>query len=276
MVLERLAGGLSRWLLVPALCAALAGCRTTTLVDSSAVTALQVPNRAGELVVRTPEGHPLHIGKGSRLSFLLRDGSWTNPIEGRDLCVSEQAVARCAGEDGPGLVLRWADVTGVEVDNFDGLKTFGAVVLVTALVAVVVVVVVLGVRGGGLGGGGGGGGGGGHLGGGGGGGHFGGGGGGGGHLGAGGAVGGHFAGGSGHGLGWGHAATGSPARFARFDHVRTSWAERSQDGFDDDREHARVIPVYPEQTMPPAPVLRLFKRSNRQSGRPGVSAKTAG
>ena len=172
MVLERLAGGLSRWLLVPALCAALAGCRTTTLVDSSAVTALQVPNRAGELVVRTPEGHPLHIGKGSRLSFLLRDGSWTDPIEGRDLCVSEQAVARCAGEDGPGLVLRWADVTGVEVDNFDGLKTFGAVVLVTALVAVVVVVVVLGVRGGGLGGGGGGGGGGGHLGGGGGGGHF--------------------------------------------------------------------------------------------------------
>src|SRR5580658_345531 len=125
MVLERVAGGLSRWFLAPVLCALLAGCRTTTLINGSATTALQVPGRAGELVIKTPEGHHLHIGKGSRLSFLLSDGSWTDPIEGRDLCVSEEAVARCGGDDGPGLVLRWADVTGVEVDNFDGLKTFG-------------------------------------------------------------------------------------------------------------------------------------------------------
>jgi hypothetical protein len=263
MVLQRLAGGLSRWLLVPALCATLAGCRTTMLVDSSAATALKVPNRAGELVIKTPEGHPLHIGKSSRLSFLLRDGSWTDPIEGRDLCVSEWALARCPGNDGPGLVLRWADVTGVEVDNFDGLKTFGAVVLVTALVAVVVVVVVLGARGGGFGGGGGGGGG--HLGGGGGGGggggHLGGGGGGGGgHLG-GGAGGGHFAGGGGHGLGWGHGASGSPARV---DHVRVN-VDGSQDQVDYDYERARVIPVYPwEETMPSVPVLPLFKRPVRR------------
>src|SRR5450755_4282458 len=101
MAVQRLAGGLSRWLLVPALCAALAGCRTTTLLDSSAATALRVPERTGELVVETAGGHGLHIGKGSRLSFLLRDGSWTEPVEGRDLCVSEELVGRCQTTDEP-------------------------------------------------------------------------------------------------------------------------------------------------------------------------------
>jgi hypothetical protein len=252
MALQRLAGGLARWLLVPTLCAALAGCRTTALIDSSAATALRVPERAGELVVKTAEGHGVHIGKGSRLSFLLHDGSWTEPVEGRDLCVSEEVVGRCQTTDEPAVMLRWADVAGVEVDNFDGLKTFGAVVLVTALVAVVVVVVVLAVNGGGGGGG--------HLGGGGGGGHLGGGGGG--HLGG---------GGGGHGIpggvhasgGWGHARMGSPARAGR---PRENMLGDAWETDDDDRKHARGVALPPEEMSPAAPVLPLFKRTLGRHG----------
>lgn len=252
MIFQRLRGGLSRWLLAPALCVLLAGCRTTTFVDGSAATALQVPGRAGELVIKTAEGHRVHIGKGSRLSFLLQDGSWTAPTEGRDLCVSEQAVARCPEDGPPGPLTRWADVEGVEVDNFDGAKTFGAVVLVTALVAVVVVVVVLAGNGGGGGL---------HLGG-----------GGGGHLrGGGGSGGGHVAGGSGSGhatpgslhASSGHVEGGPPVRVGRprEDLWRYGW-----DGAEDDRERTRIVPIPPQEAAPPVPVLPLFRRPAGQHG----------
>jgi hypothetical protein len=233
-------GRLSRWFLVPALCVAVAGCRTTTLLDGSATTALRVPGRAGELVVRTPEGHRLHIGENSRLRFLLHDGSLTEQVDGREVCVNEDVVARCAGDGAQGLALRWADVEGVEVDNFDGLKTFGAVVLVTALVAVVVVVVILGAKGGGGGGGGGA--------------HLGGGGGGGGHL---------AAGGGGHGYGsWAPAASESPTRV---DHLNTDLLVHASDGADD-RRPAQVAPLPLEQAAPPLPILPLFRRPVRQRG----------
>jgi hypothetical protein len=238
-------GRFSRWFLVPALCVAVAGCRTTTLLDGSATTALRVPGRAGKLVVRTPEGHRLHIGENSRLRFLLHDGSWTEQVDGRDVCVNEEVVARCAGDGVEGLALPWADVEGVEVDNFDGLKTFGAVVLVTALVAVVVVVVILGAKGGGGGGGGGG--------------HLGGGGGGGGHLAAGG--GGHGFSGGGHGYGsWAHAASES---LMRADHLNGDLLVHASDG-DDDRRPAQVAPLPLEQAAPPLRILPLFRRPLRQ------------
>jgi hypothetical protein len=251
-------GRFSRWLLVPALCVAVAGCRTTTLLEGPATTALRVPGRSGELVVRTPEGHRLHIGEDSRLRFLLRDGSWTEQVNGRDVCVNEEVVARCADDGAQWLALQWADVEGVEVDNFDGLKTFGAVVLVTAVVAVVVVVVVLGVRGGGWGGGGGG-----HLtggGGGGGGGHLGGGVGGGGHLAAGGGV--HGFSGGGHGsAGLAHAASWTRAEtHLNRDLLRDAWDDA------DDQEPARVAPLPVEQPAPPLPVLPLFRRHVRHRG----------
>jgi hypothetical protein len=251
-------GGFSRWFLVPALCVAVAGCRTTTLLDGSATTALRVPGRAGELVVRTPEGHRLHIGENSRLRFFLHDGSWTEQVDGRDVCVNQEVVARCAGDGAEWLALPWADVEGVEVDNFDGLKTFGAVVLVTALVAVVVVVVILGAKGGGGGGGGGG--------------HLGGGGGGGGHLAAGGGGGGGplAAGGGGHGFSggghgdgsWAHATSESATRV---DRLSRDLLEHASDG-SDDRRPARGGPPPLEQAAPPLPILPLFRRPARQRG----------
>jgi len=246
MAFER-PGRFSRWFLVPALCVAVAGCRTTTLLDGSAATALRVPGRAGELVVRTPEGHRLHIGENSRLRFLLHDGSWTEQVAGHDVCVNEEVVAPCAGDGTQGLALRWADVEGVEVDNFDGLKTFGAVVLVTALVAVVVVVVILGVKGGGGGGGGGG--------------HLAGGGGGGGHLAA--AGGGHGFSGGGHGYeSWPHAASESSTRV---DRLSGDFLEHAADG-DDDRRPAQVAPPAHERAAPPLPILPLFRRPVRRPG----------
>jgi len=244
MTCQSLKGGFSRWLLAPALCVTLVGCRTTTFVDGSETTALRFAGRSNDLVIKTDEGRQVHVGKESRLSFLLQDGSWTAPIDGRDLCVSEQALARCAEDGPPGPSARWADVRGVEVDNFDGAKTFGTVVLVTALVAVVVVVVVLAANGGGGGlhlGGGGLGGGGGRL--------------------AGGG-GGHAMAGSLHASG-GHVSTVSPGKVGRpgEDLWRQDW-----DGADDDRKRARVVPVPLEGAAPLGPVLPLFKRSARQHG----------
>jgi hypothetical protein len=233
----------SQWFLVPTLCVAMAGCRTTTLLDGSATTALRIPGRAGALVVRTPEGHRLHIGENSRLRFLLHDGSWTEQVDGREVCVNEEVVARCAGDGAEGLGLRWADVEGVEVDNFDGLKTFGAVVLVTALVAVVVVVVILGAKGGGGGGG--------HLAA----------GGGGGHLPAGGSGQGFSGGGHGYGS-WAHAASESATRV---DHLSGDVLEHASDGADD-RRPAQVAPPALEQVAPPLPILPLFRRPARQHG----------
>jgi len=237
-------GRFSRLFLVPALCVAVTGCRTTTLLDGSATTALRVPGRAGELVVKTPEGHRLHVGENSRLRFLLHDGSWTEQVDGRDVCVNEEVVARCAGDGVEGIALPWADVEGVEVDNFDGLKTFGAVVLVTALVAAVVVVVILGAKGGGGGGG-----------------HLAGGGGGGGHLAAGG--GGHGFSGGGHGYGnWAHAASESATRV---DHLSGDLLEHASDGADDQGPD-QVAPLPLEQPAPPLPILPLFRRPVRPRG----------
>src|SRR5580658_6886267 len=134
-----------------------------------------------------------------------------------------QRGGRCASDGAEGLALPWADVEGVEVDNFDGLKTFGAVVLVTALLAAVVVVVILGAKGGGGGGGGGG-----HL--------ATGGGGGGGHL---------AAGGGGHGFAGGGHDYGSLSR---------DLLEHASDG-DDNRRPARAAPLPLEQAAPPLPIL---------------------
>lgn len=241
MIFRRPSGGFARRFLAPALCVTLAGCRTTTFVDGSEIAALRVPGRANELVIKTGEGNRVHVGKASRLGFLLKDGSWTAPIEGRDLCVSEQAVARCPEDGLPGPLARWADVQGVEVDNFDGAKTFGTVVLVTALVAVVVVVVVLGANGGGGGLHPGSGGGGGHL--------------------AGGS-GGHGAPGGLHASG-GHAETALPARVGGpgEDLWRNGW-----DGAEEDRKRARAVPRSLEEPAPAVPVLPLFKRCAGQHG----------
>jgi len=158
-----------RGLLVPVLCGALAtttGCYSTTLVDAPGATPLR---RAGqdELVLESSDGDRVRVGPNSRVRFLRTDGYWTDWVDGDDLCVSREVVARCP--DGPEGVegVRWKYVDGVEVENLDGLTTYAVVVLTTAVVAAVVVLVVLSAKGGG-GSGGGHGGGGGHAGGGGG------------------------------------------------------------------------------------------------------------
>lgn len=163
-----------RCLLAAAVCLGSTGCFSKAIVRSDGLDVLQQPNRRGELVLQSEKGAATRLGPGTKVRFLRTDDEWSAWVEGRDLCVTSEAVFQCSSLPG-GTGLPWKNVTGLQTKNLNGAGTYFTIVggIVGTAVAIAMTVAAVAAVAGLAKGGGGGGGGLGHIGGGGGGGSFG-------------------------------------------------------------------------------------------------------
>ena len=123
------------------------GCYTTRQV-SNTTTPIAQPSPTDGFVIQATDGRNLRIDPNSQLRFQRVDGSSSPWYHTSELVVSSEGVLLQNTADG----LFWSDVAGIEVKNFSGGKTLGAIAISTAAILVIVVAIV-GAKGGGGGGG---------------------------------------------------------------------------------------------------------------------------
>ena len=123
------------------------GCYTTHQISNAATTPIAQPSPEDGFIVQTEDGRNLRIDPNSQLRFLRVDGSISPWFHASELVVSEEGVLLQNTTDG----LLWSDIVNVEVKNFSGSKTLGAIAISTAAV-LVIVVAIAGSKGGGGGG----------------------------------------------------------------------------------------------------------------------------
>ena len=110
------------------------GCYATQSVAPGALGELRHVNRARELVLRSGERSRVRIGPGSWIRFRRVDGLFTSWVEARNLRVGPDQVVLGDGSSGDGLVLRWNDLVGLEVNDVDTGRTVVGIAAGTSLV----------------------------------------------------------------------------------------------------------------------------------------------
>jgi hypothetical protein len=125
------------------------GCYTTRQVSNTTSNPIAQPSPEEGFVVQAADGKNLRIDPNSQLRFLRVDGSVSPWFHASELVVSAEGVLLQNTTDG----LLWSDVANIEVKNFSGGKTLGAIAISTAAV-LVIVVAIAGAKGGSGGGGG--------------------------------------------------------------------------------------------------------------------------
>ncbi|MBI5477496.1 MAG: hypothetical protein HY906_01500 [Deltaproteobacteria bacterium] len=125
----RLPSSRVRFLVIPALCGALAaGCYSNRHVPRDQLDKLRQGGRSHELVLQDAMGRSTRVGPNSDVRFLRADGNWTAWLPGGEICVSPTAVNHCVDARRGGLP--WRLVQGMEVRNLDGGTTaYGRLVL---------------------------------------------------------------------------------------------------------------------------------------------------
>jgi len=129
------------------------GCYTTSVIPAQNLSRLTAPNHTSELLLRDQQGRPVRVGPNTAIRFWVRGEKWTAWVQGRQLHVNQVGASQRLGTHPLRLVARWSDIYGAEVRNLSGGKTYGAIVLTTALVVVAVLLVLGSAKGGGKGGG---------------------------------------------------------------------------------------------------------------------------
>ncbi|MGC4121610.1 MAG: hypothetical protein QM765_44940 [Myxococcales bacterium] len=118
------------------------GCYKKSLLRAEELQALRQPGH-GELVLDGTEGRT-RIGPNTKVRFHRADDQWSAWIDGRELCVTSEAVFRCSSLPS-GAGIPWSEVAGLETKNLNGAATyftiFGAIVGTAAVVALTVAVV---------------------------------------------------------------------------------------------------------------------------------------
>jgi hypothetical protein len=119
------------------------GCYTTRQVSNAAATPITQPSPLEGFVVQASDGRNLRIDPNSQLRFQRVDGGLSPWFHASALVVSEEGVLIQNTADG----LLWSDVVNVEVKNFSGGKTLGAIAISSAAI-VVIVAAIAGSKGG--------------------------------------------------------------------------------------------------------------------------------
>lgn len=127
------------------------GCYSSTIVPAQNLSAITVPNRGRELILRDQHGRRVLVGPNSKIRFLVRGGKWTPWVEGRHLYVNRVGASARTRRQASALVARWSDVFAAEVRNISGGKTYGALIATTVLVGVVLILIAGSAKGGGKG-----------------------------------------------------------------------------------------------------------------------------
>ena len=132
------------WKPVALLClSSLLGCSTQSTLTSASFGGFQTAQERsdGSVSLLDEEGKAVHVRPQDTLKIALTDGQVVE-LQGKYLCRAEQGLSRYRGDGSCGQaewIGAWAEISSIEVEQFDGASTVG----VATIAAVVVVGVVI-------------------------------------------------------------------------------------------------------------------------------------
>jgi hypothetical protein len=126
-----------------------AGCYSKTTLMAADLLPLTNARHDRELVLRGQKGEAVRFGPNSQIRFYFLGGTRSDWITGRRLKISAQGVYKRENKKTV-RVAGWDEITGAQVKNLNGGKTYG-VIVGSAAIAGVVILLIAGSKGGGKG-----------------------------------------------------------------------------------------------------------------------------